>query len=276
LSLWVILKKAMLSIIGIKPKINTIWVDGLSLPVRRIKEGSASWRALDIIYNFQFGRQNGNGSKIDDYWLGMTNAQAVRNRLRLVKRELVKAIREFAQKKEEVRLLSIASGSAQAIIEAIIEVKKEMIEVNAVFLDLDPTAIDYSRKLAKKYGLEDKINFVRGSTINLDKAIDGFRPNIVEMIGFLDYRPHPKAVHLVRKIHNFLLPGGKLLTANICPNFDQYFMKWVINWPMIYRKPEELGRIVTEGGFDPESCKIVCEPLKLHALAICQKNLFDS
>jgi SAM-dependent methyltransferase len=203
----------------------------------------------------------------------MVNAQAVRNRLRLVKRELAKAIKEIAQREEEIVLLSIASGSAQAVLETMLEVRKEGLKVKAFFLDLDSTAIEYSRKMAEKYGLKDKIHFIRTSTANLEKVIDGRRPHIVEMIGFLDYRPNAKAIALIKRINNLLLPGGKFLTANMCPNFEQYFMKWVINWRMIYRTPKELGQIIAGGGFDPGNCQIICEPLQLHALAVCQKKL---
>jgi SAM-dependent methyltransferase len=266
LTIWVGFKKKVLRI---EPKINTFWVDGLSLPCRQIKRGAGSWYALDIIYNFEFGQQNGIRGKVSDYWIGMVNAQAVRNRLRLVKRELDKAVREVAQENKEIRLLSIASGSAQSVIEVIAKLKD--IDIKVILLDLDPLAINYSRKLAKNYGVDDKITFIRGSTYNLEGAMKGIHPHIIEMVGLLDYRPHRKAVRLVEKIYRLLLPGGKFLTANIHPNPEQYFLKWVVNWPMIHRKPEELGRILVEGGFAPENCQIIYEPHKVQCVAICQK-----
>jgi hypothetical protein len=266
LTIWVFLKKGVL---GIKPRINTFWVDGLSLPCREIKEGAASWRALDIIYNFEFGQQDGIHGKVSDYWIGIMNAQGVRNRLKLVKRELAAAIREISQNTNEVRLLSIASGSAQSIIEVMAELND--IDIKTTLLDLDPSAVDYSRKLAKKYGIEDKITFCNGSTSGLEKVMGDKRPHIIEMVGFLDYRPHAKAVSLVKRIYEFLLPGGIFLTANARSNPEQHFLRWVVDWPMIYRRPEELGSIIEEGGFAPENCKIIYEPLKIHGLAIAQK-----
>jgi ubiquinone/menaquinone biosynthesis C-methylase UbiE len=266
LTIWVASKKKVLRI---EPKINTFWVDGLSLPCREIKEGAGSWQALDIIYNFEFGQQNGIRGKVSDYWIGMINAQAVRNRLRLVKRELTKVVRDIAQEERKIRLLSIASGSAQSIIEVIAEMRDTDIE--AILLDLDPLAIEYSRKLARNYGVADKITFVVGSTSNLEGVTKGVHPHIIEMVGFLDYRPYIKAVRLVERVYKLLLPGGKLLTANIHPNPEQYFLKWVINWPMIHRKPEELRRILAEGGFTPGNCQIIYEPHKVQCVAICQK-----
>jgi len=272
LTIWVMLKKKVLGIIGVKPKINTFWFDGLSIPCRKIKEGATSWHALDIIYNYPFDNGNSIRGKVSDYWLRMINAQAVRNRLQLVTQELTKAIREIAQKEKEVRLLSIASGSAQAVIEVMIRAKKEGLKVKTTLLDIDPTAINHSKKMAAEYGLESQITFITGSTYRLGRAVNGERPHIIEMVGLLDYRPDEKAVLLIKKIYELLLPDGRFLTANTCPNLEQSFMKWIIDWSMIYRRPEQLKRLITEAGFDSQETKIVCEPLNLHAVAICHKK----
>jgi SAM-dependent methyltransferase len=266
LTIWVAFKK---KILGINPKINTFWFDGLSPFCRKAKEEAGTWRALELIYNFKFGQQDGIGGRISDYWFGMINAQAVRNRLKLVKHELTKAIKEIAKKEKEVRLLSLASGSAQGIIEVVTELKE--IDIKVVLLDLDPTAIEYSRNLARKYGVEEKITFITGNLLNLERVANEIKPHIIEMVGFLDYRPHAKAVRLIRRIYESLMPGGRFITANICPNPEQYFLKWVSDWAMIYRRPEELGGILIEGGFTPENCRIICEPHRVHAVAICRK-----
>jgi len=252
---WVAFKK----LIGLKPETHTFWVDGISPPCRGIKEGSGSWRALDIIYNYQFGIDTSFAGKIGDYWLRIQNAQAVRNRLKLVKRELVSAIRDIAQREKEVRLLSLASGSAQGVIEALIKTRD--IDVKVTLVDLDATAIEYSQKLAARYGVSRRIKFVVGSTSRFEKICGGVRPHIIEMVGFLDYRPRNKAINLVKRIYGFLPPGGLFVTANIIPNPERHFLLWMLNWSMIYRKPEDLRDIMVEAGFPPEECRIVCEPL---------------
>lgn len=269
LTLWVILKKTILSLRGAIPRTNTWWVDGLSQECRQIKEGSGSWRALNIAYNHQFGKSGFRG-KIEDFWLKMLNGQAVRNRLRLVKREMKKAIREVAEKEREVRLLSIASGSAQAVVDVMSELKNE-VDIKAVLIDMDNTAIEYSRSLAREKGIEKQMTFIKGSAVNLNGITNGFRPQIVEMIGFLDYRPHNKAVSLIKRIYNFLPLGGKLLTSNICPNQEQLFLQWLFDWSMIYRQPEELVQVIAESGFHLEACLFEREPLEVYTLAICQK-----
>jgi SAM-dependent methyltransferase len=269
LALWVTIKK---KILGLNLQINTYWFDGLSLTCRRVKEGAGTWRALDIIYNYQFTKNRNFNEWLTDFWLGTMNAQAVRNRLRLVKYLLKKKIAEFA-KDGEVRLLSIASGSAPAVLDAIGDLKQQGILVRAVLIDIDRTALDHTEKLAKEKGIEKQITFLRKGVNSLDKEkeLKRFYPHIVEMIGFLEYRSRSRAVRLVKTIHRLLVPGGMFLTSNICSNPERPFIHWVVNWSMVYRPPKELAQIVIEGGFSNIS-QIVYEPLKIHSLAICQKK----
>ena len=258
---WVFLKK---NTFGVRD-INTFWFDGASRHCREIKEGVASWRALDIIYNFRFGCDG----KASDFWIGMINAQAVRNRLKTVKRELKKAIQKIAEKENEVRVLSIACGSAQAVIETIVELRG--IEINTLLLDIDPGALDHAKMLAVKHGVEKNISCVAGSISHINEVVSAFNPQIIEMVGFLDYRPDAKAIKLIEKIYKLLPSGGIFLTANICPNPEQGFMKWVIDWPMIYREADEFGKMLVKGGFSPENLEIFCEPLRVHAVAVGRK-----
>ena len=269
LTIWVMTKKTVYRWLGKpEPSTNTAWFDGLGPSCRRVKEGHASWRALDEIYNHQFG-QGGFGGLIDDFWGGMLNCQSVRNRLKLVKQEVERAIMRFSNHKE-VRLLSLAAGSAQGIIEVMAKLKSKGIRVRALLLDIDQSALDYAKKLADQYGVGDQIETVKTSVAFASRVSKDFQPQIIEMLGLLDYIPRDKAVRLIRTIRESLPDKGVFLTCNIAPNIEMHFARWVINWSMIYRTPAELAEVVTEAGFD--DCRLVYEPLKVHGLAIAQKN----
>lgn len=268
LAFWVALKK---KILGSKLKINTVWFDGLSPTCREVKENATTWRALDIIYNYCPGKDKSFEGKITDFWNGINNIKAVRNRLRLVKKLLKQSIQKFIENKKEIKLLSIACGSAQGIIEVIKEFKEKGIFIQAIFLDRDPTAIEYSKNLAKQAGVINQITFINKSTTDLENVVHGFEPDIVEVTGLLEYRPDEKAINLLKRIYNLLAPQGILITSNISPNLERPFTYWVGNWPMIYRTPKKLSEIIITAGFRPEYCKIIQEPLKIHSVVICQK-----
>ena len=266
LTLWVAIKK---KILGSNLKVNTFWVDGLSAICREIKETATTWRALDIVYNYEFEKRKGFKGKITDFWLKILNAQALRNRFKLVKQKLKEEIEIISQKESEIRLFSIASGSAQAVVEVMAELKEK--NIKAIFLDLDPMAIEHSKKLAQKAGVIDQITFINKGANVLEEAIKKFNPHIIELVGFLEYRPEEKAIKLIERIYRVLAPKGTLLVSNIYNNPESLFLHYVVNWSMIYRSPKKLAEIIVKGGFNPQNCQIVFEPLKIHYIAECKK-----
>ncbi|MBI1984960.1 MAG: class I SAM-dependent methyltransferase [Candidatus Wildermuthbacteria bacterium] len=267
LTFWVMAKKTLLKQ---KPHTNAYWFDGISEVCRKIKEGAASWRALDIIYNHNFGKDG----KITDFWLGMMNAQAVRNRKRLVTSLLIQNLRAMA-KGQELRILSLASGSAQSVIEALSVLKEEKIVVRAVLADKDPTALENSKWLAHCYGVQNQItllqkDIVRG-LLKQERPFENYGPfDVVEMVGFLEYAGDRLIVELMKSIHSLLAPGGIFLTSTIGNNPERFFLHWVINWKMIYRSREALQALVA-AGFKQNHCAILSEPLSIFHVAICRK-----
>jgi len=235
------------------------------------KCGAASWRALDLFYNYYSKvkpKLNGDlESKLTRYWIEkMENRQAVTNRLKVVTMLLKNAFAKFGDE-SEVRLLSIASGSAQAVVDAILESPQN---VKALLLDIDATAIEEAKKLVCEHGLQDRFSFVLGNVKRVDELCDSFKPHIIEMVGFLDYRPEAKAVSLVHRIKKHLPEGGILLTCNIKRNREKPFLDWVLLWPMDYKDEKELQRILSRGGFLPQKTEILFEPLKIHGVCVCQ------
>lgn len=270
LAFWVALKKL---IFGSKLKINTFWFDGSSAICKAVKENATNWKALDIIYNYQPGKDKSLGGMVTDFWNGLKNIKAVRNRLRLVKRVLQQNIEKLHKNGNEVRILSIASGAAQGIIEVMKELKQKGIIIQAIFLDRDSTAIRHAKDLAKQAEVISQITFANTSTKELKNIVGEFKPHIVEVIGLLEYRPEESAINLLKRIHDLLAPGGLVITSNIVPNLENFFSYWVVNWPMIYRTQAQLSEIIIKAGFNPKNCKIVTDPLRIHNIAICEKNL---
>jgi hypothetical protein len=93
---------------------------------------------------------------------------------------------------------------------------------------------------------------------------------VVEMMGFLDYIKEDDAVSLLSKIREALEPNGFLITCNISPNIEQYFLTCFINWPMVYRSPKEFSEIANKAGF--KKYRLIYEPLKVHGLLVTQKD----
>ena len=274
LIIWVLSKKLLWKIFGKKPKINSFWFDGLGVQCRGIKEGAASWKALDIIYNHfsEVKKKDHQGfrGKVDDFWIGMINAQAVRNRFKLVRYELEKNLLNVSKKySDEIRMLSLGCGSAHAILETMVALKKQGVIVHALLLDFDQTALDYAQEIAEQNGILDQVQVVLANVRDMLPIAEEYKPHVVEMLGLLDYIPEKPAIKLTAKIYKVLPRGGMFLTCNIHQNIEQFFLYVVINWGMIYRRRHELEKIIHNGGFD--NYKIIYEPLNIHGIVIASK-----
>jgi len=263
IALWVYIKKKFIH----NPKTNFYFFDGVSKNCREIKENAAGWKALDIVYNYRKGDEN----LFADFWHDLRSSQGTRNRIRLIKFLLLKNIKEISKNNKEVRLISIASGSAQGVIEVIDEAKRKGIIVKAVLIDLDLTAIENSKKLAQEMKVKDQVIFINKTASFVNEIGREFKPHLIEVVGFLEYRPFNKAVELISSICQILENGGVLLTSQIAPNLESFFLKEVINWLMIYRKPKEIVKLLSLAGFNSKNCSFYWEPLKIHYIVECKK-----
>jgi SAM-dependent methyltransferase len=265
IALYVYLKKKIIP----NPKYNFYFFDGASKLCREVKENAAKWRALDLTYNYRAEKDN--DLIYGFFWHNLRNACALRNRLKLIKFLLIKNIEEVSKKENEIRLISVAAGSAQGVIEVINKAKEKGILVKGILIDLDPSALEYSKKLAQEMGVENQLTFVNKTASAIIEIGKDFKPNLIEMVGFLEYRPFEKAVKLISSIYQVLEKGGVFLVSQIAPNAESFFLKEVINWPMIYRKPKELAKILSLAGFSLDNCIFYQEPLRIHYIAECKK-----
>jgi len=253
--------------------VSSFFVDRFSKFNHQSKTGAASWPSLDIFYNYHTKispqLKNDMEGAMTRFWVGkMENRQAVTNRLKIVINLLENAFRKFVNE-PEIRLVSIASGSAQAVIKAIQRCCDLPIKV--ILIDIDKTAIKKARQEVELAGLTNQVSFIHGTTSSLEKVCQEFRPHIVEMVGFLDYRPKKKAIQLIHRIKDCLLPGGYFLTCNIRKNRERIFLNWTLLWPMIYRSEKQFAELLVKGGFLLEKINIFYEPFKIHGIGVCQK-----
>jgi len=253
--------------------ISSTFVDRFSRFNHQAKWGAAGWKSLDVFYNYWENVQPKLGSDLEGwltrFWIErMENRQAVTNRLKIAVNLIADALVKFA-KEPEIRLLSIASGSAQADIRAM--QRHPRLNIKAVLIDSDQTALNEAKKAIQEAGLEERFTLILGKTDVLEDVCKTFHPHVVEMVGFLDYRPKHKAIELIGRIRNVLPKDGVFITCNICPNPEKIFLNWVLLWPMIYRTPAQLAGLILGGGFTAESVKLFYEPFEIHGIAVAVK-----
>jgi len=242
-----------------------------------VLDNVTSHKALEILYsNGQLGMTSKSlVEKIfHKIWFNTNNSKAVRNRLKITKKEIHKAAEYLIKNGEDLNILSIASGSARAVLEAVhtLEIPQGN-KVNITFLDKNPEAIKYSKNLVKEFKLSKNfnLNWITDTASNFPKYFKDSKLNIVEMVGLLDYFSDDKVEKIFKMIQANLKNGGTFIAANIDHNNEEKFVTNLVGWSMVYRSAEKLAKLALLAGFENSKTMAYYEPLKIHSVLIIKK-----
>jgi len=235
-----------------------------------IKIYSTQYRALEEMYTFKGGSIKGWGRFFDFIWLTQRNPRALRNRLKLFEKILEDEILQRHSSEKEVRVLSLGSGSARGVVESIANMKKKNIPVKALLIDKDINAIQYSRQLSKYFDVHDNIDQRQIRIEDSYEDIKAFNPDIIEMVGILDYFKDEQVARILNNIFDTIKPGVTLITANINKNLEERFVTKTVRWKMIHRRPKEFYNVLCQTKFK-DHFDIIYEPLMVHGVVRIMK-----
>lgn len=246
---------------------------------RAVREGATSWKALKLIYNWygDFGiKPDLPRDPFAWFWMKIVNGQAVRNRLKIIVHELMEAIVCASHKNDEVRILSIASGSAQSIFLTIRGLRDKGFtgKIKLCLLDIDHEALEHSYRLSDTYNIySTEMEHIEAPVSHINKKLKGRKFDIIEMAGLLDYLSEQQSVKLMKRIYNLLAPEGYFITCHIHPNFEMYFMRWFCCWNMVYRSISQFSKLIQDAA--PWNKRIISEPHGVHSVSVCKKSSED-
>jgi extracellular factor (EF) 3-hydroxypalmitic acid methyl ester biosynthesis protein len=171
---------------------------------------------------------------------------AVRYRKDLVKREVRKLIHS---KRRPVRVLAVACGPAQDLLELFSEPLELPAPVEIVLFDQDKGALAYAYARLKPVidPLQGrvKILYLHDSIKRLLRDANLFVPfgafDLIYSVGLFDYLRHTTAVGLARNLVARLGPGGRALIANMVPESpSRWYLEYHLDWFLNYRTREQL------------------------------------
>ena len=248
-----------------------------SKTVKGIYDNAKNSRALEYLYNFD-GKITITGGFIDSVFTflwqhNFINAKAARNRFKLVEAKLYKVCVEVAKNtKGHVRIFSLASGSARVVLKVASRLRKDGVILDIKLLDLDPKALELSKSIASAFNVLDLVSEICVDKVsNFEKYCEDWVPDVIEMVGFMDYLTQEKAILLAEKVHRVLPDKGYFVTCNIKDNYERKFVTDILKWDMIYRDEDMLLDVMLKGGFALDNCELIYEPYLIHGLAIGKK-----
>lgn len=262
----------ILPILNILPKGFQKFIKKSNKQAAEVIDNATNHQALEVLYHKGNIKKHKNPLQriFRKIWFSISNSKAVRNRLKIVKRELDQHIKVLKDQKKDIKILSIAAGSARAVLETIEIHEGGEHSFSLTFLDKSEKAVEYSKRLSGEKLKHSNVNWITDTIGNFFKNYTGEKYDVVEMVGLIDYFDDEKTKEVFSKIHNVLNSGGMLITANVNNNKERRFLERIIDWHMIYRTAEELAQLLEESGFKEEKMSIFYEPLKIHSVIVAR------
>lgn len=238
-----------------------------------VHKHATTHKALEIIYSFDnsFNFKKGILDGFFTYfWQKTNNCKALRNRLKLVKKELDRAIQSF--NKKDIKILNLASGSSAAVMDIIV-MHKNNFDFEVLAVDKNDSAIEDAQKMASVLDISHLFNWNQDIISNFFKKYNkNIKFDIIEMVGFLDYLKDDKAISLFNEIHSALTDGGIFITGNVKDNSEKRFATEVVGWHnLVFRNEFDLMRILSKSKFKSSDIKIIYEPQNIHGIVVCKK-----
>lgn len=182
-------------------------------------------------------------------------AKAVRARKDLVRAEVAALVAVRAASQKPVRILSIAAGPAQELVELFDGWEDLPVPVEVVLFEQDKNALAHAWRRLQAQGRSHMPRKVRATFLHdsikrllRDGAI--FAPfggfDLVYCCGLYDYLARRTAVALTRHLARAAAPGGRVLIANMVDHPTRWLMEFHLDWLLVYRTREELLGIGAE------------------------------
>ncbi len=228
---------------------------------------------MELIYQNQpsgFGRL---GAVLDQCFLNLPAAQAVRNRRGLLVEEIAGVIEQ--QQGAVAYITSLACGPAAELFD-IFQRLADPAQLSASLIDFDWQALAFVADKRDKAKLRHHMHLINANLIYLALGRQKIALNnqdLVYSVGLIDYLNDNLVIKLINYIYDLLKVGGKVILGNFHPcNPDKVMMDYVLDWKLIHRTEEDLDRLFARSRFKRGCTKIRFEGQGINLFAECIKE----
>jgi len=194
----------------------------------------------------------------------------------LVYGNILEELTRQAKSKDEIRMLVLACGSAEATFFALRDFLLDHPDhsVSLVLVDKSRSSLRRAMRLAEHLGLADRVTCVESDLRDYLKIVAAESFDIVEMVGFFDYRPAKSIIGLSAAVLRVVRIGGMFITANTAPSpcHDEFAVRFLIGWPGLVRRTEaEFVSLLYHAGWEKFGVKTEMEQHRIHTVATCHR-----
>jgi SAM-dependent methyltransferase len=250
------------------------------LPYLLLTENGERWYAkprghagdflsIERIYE-NVGRGTGRlGPLLDQCFLEMPAAQAVRNRRGLLRSEIERAI--ASAEGEPARVLSLACGPARELFDCF-DALPDPSKLAATGIDIDFQALAYAGDLRTRRKLGRHLRLENANLVYLATGRQRLElppQDLVYSIGLIDYFDDRFVIRLLDWVYERLAPGGRVILGNFHPdNPTRAMMDHVLEWRLNHRTEEDMNRLFWASRFGRACDEIRFEEQRINLFAI--------
>ncbi|MEE9682572.1 class I SAM-dependent methyltransferase [Lelliottia amnigena] len=241
----------------------------------RTRPAMAAWRArlvpralaLFVVQN-PLEERLPEGTKMDSesrqWFIHANDAIGVRSRAQV----LAALVEKYIQNDIESDWISLASGAAIPVLEALRTAKLDGQKVHLTLVDNDPVALRWAETMAAQEGLNvgeqlTLLNrhllhqFIRNDDLLLE--LGEHQAELVDALGIFEYFNDADAVIFLQRALRLVKPGGAVIVSNMLTTSPQIdFILRCIGWaPIFPRSLQQLQDIHIAAGVPPENVTVV-------------------
>jgi hypothetical protein len=181
-------------------------------------------------------------------------------RARVLEEAIGEAVSAQGDGDRPVRILAVAAGPAMEVRRWLLHTQSLRRRVEIVVLDQDRFAHESAHRQVTRILLEQHHGLLpvtaRWLHVSVRQLVSPRTPeelavvsdllgdlDLVYSTGLFDYLTDVVAQRLTDKLYSLLRPGGRMLIGNLVEAPDTaWIMDYVLDWPIIYRGPDDMSR----------------------------------
>lgn len=238
--------------------------------------------SIQMIYDHQLHSKATFAQAIDSLFLGMSSAQAVRNRRCMLTSRLETIYRNVASHRP-VCITAMAAGPASELFDAWDNLGRPA-DLHAYLFDGDPAAVEALKQRSVELGASATVTSPRlcaaARKVNLAHIalgrikLDVPMQDVIYSLGLSDYLNDELVVKLLNVAYLHLRPGGIVIVGNFHEsNADKACLDYVIQWKLIHRSEADMHRLMAASRFGVTCEEILRDTTGVQMLAVGRRPL---
>jgi len=211
--------------------------------LKNLKDGPGSWKSM--LAHYDAAPRNVIDHLVNRY---ISFPSGLRNRQKIVISALAHLIETYG-KDQPLYLVGIGSGSGNNTMQAIKLKRSSIQSIKVQLFDLNEEALNFGRSKSQELGLEKEIEFIHSNATQVESRI-GNPPQIIEMIGLIEYLSDQELLRLFESVRRFRNAKSSIVISSISEahGIDR-FLRRTLNFDLNYRSPQKVLQLLSEFGY---------------------------